>query len=411
MKSFDKFYNHSNIVLNHNDFLNEKLKDNFKKLFNDVNSKSVSEKDMKNLELKLIDILNLYKAKIIKGEIKSIDANFITDIQKHIDKDVMEKLNVDTFFRGINNLKGKEKKIEKYFNDYISSIHKRLNLLFNVDQDIDISDVDTDDVYYDPYITDDEFSEWRKVISTAPRFRINRKRFEIEKSLLQVELLKMINYLKANDKKLIVVLEGRDAASKGSFIKTAVENLHPSYFKVNTFDIPTEEQKNNWFKRYEKVLPANGQIAFYDRSWYNRAIVEPVMGYCTPEQYEKFMNAVVPFEEQLIKDGDYLIKFWFSITDKTQELRFKLRKTSPIKYWKFSPNDEKSVEKWDEYTAYKEEMFKKTSTEKSPWIIVDSNDKRLAKLNGLRYILSQIPYDNKKTEILEVYPEVVYSTL
>ena len=208
MKSFDKFYNHSNIVLNHNDFLNEKLKDNFKKLFNDVNSKSVSEKDMKNLELKLIEILNLYKAKIIKGEIKSIDANFITDIQKYIDKDVMEKLNVDTFFRGINNLKGKEKKIEKYFNDYISSIHKRLNLLFNVDQDIDISDVDTDDVYYDPYITDDEFSEWRKVISTAPRFRINRKRFEIEKSLLQVELLKMINYLKANDKKLIVVLEG-----------------------------------------------------------------------------------------------------------------------------------------------------------------------------------------------------------
>lgn len=411
MKSFSLFSNQNKEVLNHYDFLNEKLKNDFKKLFNNIKSYFNSEDDMKMLEEKLINILNSYRAKIIKGEIKSIDNNFIKDLQTHIDTNVMEQLNVDTFFRGINNLKGKEKKIEKYFNDYISSIPKRLKTLFNAEQDIDISDVDTEDVYYDPYVSNDEFSEWRKVVSTAPRFRVNRKRFELEKSLLQIELLKMIDHLIANNKKLIVVLEGRDAASKGSFIKTATESMHPSYFRVNTFGVPTEEEKQNWFERYEKVLPSNGQIAFYDRSWYNRAVVEPVMGYCTKEQYKAFMKEVIPFEEKLINEGYYLIKFWFSITDKTQELRFKLRRTSPIKYWKFSPNDAKSAEKWDEYTAYKEEMFIKTSTEKSPWIIVDSNDKRMAKLNGLRYILNQIPYENKKTEILEVYPEVVYSTI
>ena len=363
---------------------------------------------MKKLESKLIDILNLYRKKILSGEIKSIDDNFIKNLSNHIDSNILERLNVDTFFRGINNLKGKEKKIDKYFNDYINSISKRLEVISSIEQDIDISDVDTDDVYYDPYSTDDEFSEWRKVISTAPRFRINRKRFELEKSLLQIELLKMIDYLKVNNKKLIVLLEGRDAASKGSFIKTATENLHPSYFRINTFGIPTEMEKQNWFDRYENVLPKNGQVAFYDRSWYNRAIVEPVMGYCTTEQYENFMKNVISFEENLIDNNYYLIKFWFSITNKTQELRFKLRKTSPIKNWKFTSNDAKSLEKWNEYTAYKEEMFKKTSTEKLPWIVVDSNDKRIAKLNALRYILNQIPYKNKKNEILEVYPEVVY---
>jgi len=398
-------------ILNHNEFLNEKIKNDFKSLFKNIKSYFNSDDDIKMLEMKLTDILNSYRIKILRGDIKSIDNEFILNLQKDIDENVMEKLNVDTFFRGINNLKGKEKKIEKYFNDYILSIPKRLKMLFNSEQDVDITDVDTDDIYYDPYISNDEFSEWRKIVSTAPKFRINRKRFELEKSLLQIELLKMIDYLKLNNKKLIVLLEGRDAASKGSFIKTATESLHPSYFKINTFDIPTENDKKNWFERYIKVLPSNGQIAFYDRSWYNRAVVEPVMNYCTEDQYKKFMVDVIPFEEKLINDGYYLIKFWFSITNKTQQLRFKMRKASPIKYWKFSPNDAKSAEKWNEYTAYKEEMFLKTSTEKSPWVIVDSNDKRMAKLNGLRYILNQIPYDNKKTEVLEVYPEIVYPIL
>ena len=394
----------------YDDFLNESLKKEFRKLFNNIKSYFKDEDDMEQLESKLIDLLTTYKQKILSGEIKKIDNQFINDIQKDVDKNIMEQLNIDTFFRGINNLmlKNKGKKIEEYFNDYISTIPKRLKTLYNSEQDVDITDVDTEDVYYDPYIEDKEFAEWRKIVSNAPRFRVKRRRFELEKASLQIELLKMRNWLAKNDKKVVIVCEGRDAASKGSFIRTATENLHPAYFKINTFGVPTDEEKIDWFKRYEKVLPTTQQIAFYDRSWYNKAVVEPVMGYCTEEQYKKFMREVLPFEDKLMSEGYYLIKFWFSITDKTQELRFKLRQTSPIKYWKFSPNDAKSIEKWDIYTSYKEQMFRETSTEKSPWVIVDANDKRVAKLNALRYILNQVPYDNKKTEVLEVYPEVVY---
>jgi polyphosphate kinase 2 len=412
MKSFNKYSSLDKLSLTQSDFLIEKLNNNFKNLFNNIKSHS-NDDDMKKLELKLVDILNSYKVKIISGEIKTVDETFIKNIQKNIDNNIIEKLNIDIFFRGIKNLKGKDKKIEKYFNEYIKTIPKRLKTLFTIDHDVEDFDLDTDDIYYNPYddSDDDEFSEWRKVASTAPKFRINRKNFEYEKSQLQIELLKMVNYLSENNKKVIVILEGRDAASKGSFIKTITENLKPSSFKINTFGIPTEAEKKNWFKRYEDVLPSEGQIAFYDRSWYNRAVIEPVMGYCTKEQYDNFMKDVVPFEEKLIKEGYYLIKFWFSITNKTQELRFKLRKTSPVKYWKFSPNDEKSREKWDIITTYKEEMFKKTSTEISPWIAIDSNDKRMSKLNGIRYILNQIPYENKKTKLLDVYPEIVFPIL
>ena len=226
-----------------------------------------------------------------------------------------------------------------------------------------------------------------------------------------MELLKMREWLEKNNKKLIIVLEGRDTAGKGSFIRTATENLHPSYFKINTFGIPTNYEKNHWFKRYEKVLPQSEQIAFYDRSWYNRAVVEPVMGYCTQKEYEDFMNKVLPFEYKLIDNNYFIIKFWFSITKETQSLRFKLRKSSPIKYWKYTENDSKVIDKWEMFTKFKEEMFNQTSTEKSPWIVVDSNDKRVAKLNALKYILTQIPYNNKKKEVLSVYPEIVYPIL
>lgn len=398
----------------YNDFIDLNLNENLRKklgnLLYNIKSYFGDEKDMKRLETKLMKVLLTYRNKIKSGEIKKIDANFIESLKSEIDKNVVEQLNIDTFFRGINNLIGKEKKMDTYFNDYIASIPDRLKTLYNSEQDISLDDphdVDTEDIYYDPYLDDKEFSEWRKVVATAPKFRVRRRRFEIEKSSLHIELLKMRDWLATNNKKLVILLEGRDAAGKGSFIRTATENLHPAYFKINTFGIPTDQEKINWFERYERVLPKTEQIAFYDRSWYNRAVVEPVMGYCTPEQYEKFMADVVPFENQLIDSGYYLIKLWFSITDKTQALRFKLRQTSPVKYWKFSPNDAKSMEKWEAYTAYKEEMFRKTSTEKSPWVVVDSNDKRVAKLNAMRYILNRIPYENKREDILEVYPEIV----
>lgn len=397
-------------MITYNNFRNESLRKEFKKLLHNIKSYFNSDDDIEKLEADLIRLLNNYKNKILNGEI-IIDNKFIADINKEVNNEIVELLNIDTFFRGINNLKlkGKDRKIEKYFNDYLTTIPKRLKTLYNAEQNISIKDdVDTEDIYYDEYLDDQEFAEWRKVVATAPRFRIKRRRFEIEKTSLQIELLKTRDWLAKNNKKLIIILEGRDAAGKGSFIRTITENLHPSYFKINTFGVPTLEEKENWFERYEKVLPTTEQIAFYDRSWYNRAVVEPVMGYCTVKQYNKFMEDVLPFEYNLIDNGYYIIKLWFSITDKTQELRFKLRQASPIKYWKYSPNDAKAIEKWDAYTAYKEEMFRKTSTEKSPWVVVDSNDKRVAKLNAMRYIFNQIPYENKKMEILNVYPEVVY---
>lgn len=401
------------MINNYENFLNESMKRELKKLLHNITSYFGSDDDIEKLEGDLIRLITDYKKRILIGEIKKIDNQFIEGLKHEFNKDVVEQLNLDTFFRSINNLmvKGKDKKLDKYFDDYISSIPERLKILYNASKDIDLNDdpndVDTEGVYYDPYLDSQEFKEWRKVVSTAPRFRIKRKRFEIEKVNLQIELLKMREWLSKNGKKLVICLDGRDSAGKGSFIRTATENMHPDYFRINTFGIPTEEEKNNWFERYKRVLPNKEQIAFYDRSWYNRAIVEPVMGFCTKEQYEKFMQEVLPFEYELMNRGFYLIKFWFSITDKTQELRFKLRQTSPINYWKYSPTDAKALEKWDEYTYYKEEMFKKCSNEKSPFVIVDSNDKRVAKLNALRYILNQIPYDNKKTSILDVYPEVV----
>lgn len=408
MKNF-----YHNMIDNYNDFLNENMKKDLKKLLNHVKSYFNNYDDMEHLEKKLIAFLNNYKRKIMSGEIKKIDDAFIREISTEIDKETVESLNIDTFFRGINNilLKKKDKKIEEYFNDYIANIPKRLQTMYNAEKDIDITDVDTEDVYYDPYIEDSEFAEWRKVVSQAPKFRVKRRRFEMEKASLQIELLKMRDWLARNNKKVVILCEGKDSAGKGSFIRTATENLHPEYYRINTFGIPTEEDRKNWFWRYEKVLPKTQQIAFYDRSWYNRAVVEPVMKYCTQEEYEKFMKEVLPFEYKLIDEGYYLVKLWFSITKETQKLRFKLRQTSPVKYWKYSENDAKSIDKWEEYTTFKEEMFQKTSTEKSPWVVVDSNDKRIAKLNALRYILNQIPYDNKKEDILETYPEVIYPIL
>ena len=178
---------------------------------------------------------------------------------------------------------------------------------------------------------------------------------------------------------------------------------------METFGIPTDYDKDNWFDRYAKVLPKSGEIVFFDRSYYNRAVVEPAMGYCTKEQYEKFMSEVNKYEEDLINDGVTIFKFWFSITKEKQLQRFDMRKASLIKYWKYSPNDENSLNKWDVLTMFKEKMFEETSTDLSPWIVVDSNDKRSAQLNSIRTVLNKIPYsDNKNKKLLKVYLEVVY---
>ena len=317
----------------------------------------------------------------------------INYLKNELGDNIVYGLNLDNFIRGIYNIsikeKNKEKKLEKYFNDYILDLDSRIDNMINWKK---YSEFDT------------EFDELKK-LKKERTLKIGAKQFLNEKEPLQIELLKMLEWVKTTGSRVVLIFEGRDAAGKGSAIKTITEYLDPKYFKVATFDIPTKEEQENWFMRYEKELPKKGHITFFDRSWYNRAVNDPVMGYCTKDEYMKFMSDVIPFENNLIDKGYILMKFWFSIEKDTQKLRFKLRQLNPLKYWKYSPNDEKTIPKWDLFTKFKEQMLQNTSTDKSPWVIVDSNDKRTAKLNVIRYILNKIPYSKKKQH---VYPEVVF---
>lgn len=231
--------------------------------------------------------------------------------------------------------------------------------------------------------------------------------YEQELIKLQVELIKLQNWVFENKKRVMIIFEGRDAAGKGGAIKRFIQYLNPRKFRVAALPKPTEvEMGQFYFQRYFKHLPDPGEIVFFDRSWYNRAVVEPVFRFCTKKQYERFMQEVPEIEHSLVNDGIILIKFWFSITKKTQEKRFKERLTNPLKRWKLSPVDQKAQEMWDKITWYKEEMFSKTHTSYAPWIIVDSNDKKRARLESIRYVLSNIPYKSKKdTAKVNLHPD------
>jgi len=234
--------------------------------------------------------------------------------------------------------------------------------------------------------------------------------YERELNELQVELIKLQNYIYEQKKRMMIIFEGRDAAGKGGAIKRFTQYLNPRKFRVVALQKPTEtEQGQFYFQRYFQHLPNAGEIVFFDRSWYNRAIVEPVFNFCTPSQYEKFMKEVPEIEHALVDDGVILIKFWFSINKDTQKERFKERLTNPLKHWKLSPIDEKAQEMWDEITQYKEEMLSRSHTSFAPWIIVDSNDKKSARVEAIRYILSQIDYDGKNEANINLHhdPEIV----
>jgi polyphosphate kinase 2 len=230
--------------------------------------------------------------------------------------------------------------------------------------------------------------------------------YEEELTKLQIELIKMQNWIYENKKRLMIIFEGRDAAGKGGAIKRFIMHLNPRKYRVVALPAPTEVEKGQfYFQRYFKHLPDPGEIAFFDRSWYNRAIVEPVYGFCTKEQYEKFMKEVPEIEHALIDDGIMLIKFWFSISKETQKRRFEERMKNPLKQWKLSPVDLKAQELWDEITKYKEEMFSRTHTAYSPWIIVNSNNKKMARLESIRYVLSQVPYEGKEKAKVSLIPD------
>ncbi|HIP37081.1 MAG TPA: polyphosphate kinase 2 [Crocinitomix sp.] len=240
------------------------------------------------------------------------------------------------------------------------------------------------------------------VINVARKKGIKLKKYlwnlEYEKQLveLQAELVNLQQWIAKNNKRVAIIFEGRDAAGKGGAIKRFVEHLNPRSMRVVALNKPTDVEKGQWyFRRYIKELPNPGEIVFFDRSWYNRAVVEPVMGFCTDKQYKQYMLQVPEFEHMLYEDGVTVIKFWFSISKDEQLKRFNERLKNPLKRWKFSPIDKKGQELWDKYSKYKELMFTKTHTDFCPWIIVKTNDKRTARLESMRYVLSLFEYDGK----------------
>jgi polyphosphate kinase 2 (PPK2 family) len=255
----------------------------------------------------------------------------------------------------------------------------------------------------------DKFAKLKLLKDTKKKERKKSKAiFNKEYRALFIELLKMIEWIKLTNQRVLITLDGRDSSGKGSFIKLIEQNTPEKVVDHTWFDIPTKFQKRNWFHRYIKSLPTPGHLRLFDRSWYNRAVNDIVNGYCDEEEYKSFITDVVPFEKDLIADGVIYIKLWFSIDKETQEFRFNLRKASPIKYWKYTPNDAKAVEKYEAFTFYKEQMFAKTSTKKSPWVVVDMNDKKVGQLNALRYILNKIPYPDKNEEIIQPSKTKVY---
>lgn len=231
-----------------------------------------------------------------------------------------------------------------------------------------------------------------------------------ELRLLQIELVKLQRFISNNNKRVAIIFEGRDAAGKGGNIRRFMEHLNPRSSRLVALNKPTEVEKGQWyFQRYIKELPNPGEIVFFDRSWYNRAVVEPVMGFCTEQQYKEFLVQVPEFEHMMYEDGVIIIKFWLSITKDEQAKRFDKRRSNPLKRWKFSPVDKQGQILWDKYTHYKEEMFSKTHTTYSPWMIIKTNDKKTARLEAMRYVLSQFDYDGKSNtgNLLTPDPNVV----
>ena len=226
---------------------------------------------------------------------------------------------------------------------------------------------------------------------------MSRKRYEIQKYKLQVELLKLQSWAKETGQRVVILFEGRDAAGKGGTIRRFMEHLNPRGARVVALEKPSESERGQWyFQRYVQHLPTAGEIVLFDRSWYNRAGVERVMGFCSEAEYQQFIHQAPLFERQLVQSGVHLIKFWFSVSRKEQRRRFKERELHPLKQWKLSPIDLASLDKWDDYTKAKEAMFFETDTADAPWTVIKSDCKKRARLNAMRYVLHKLPYTNKE---------------
>ncbi|PRY38606.1 polyphosphate kinase 2 [Umezawaea tangerina] len=231
--------------------------------------------------------------------------------------------------------------------------------------------------------------------------RMSREEYDREKRLLQIELLKLQYWIKETGQRLVVVFEGRDAAGKGGTIKRFTEHLNPRGAHVVALEKPSERERTQWyFQRYVEHLPAAGEMVLFDRSWYNRAGVERVMGFCTEAEYERFLVQAPAFEHMLVDDGVLLVKFWFSVSQDEQRTRFVIRQVDPVRQWKLSPMDLESLDKWDDYTSAKVAMFRETDTAKAPWTVVKSNDKKRARLEAMRSLLVRYEYEDRDEEVV-----------
>ncbi|GAT08419.1 polyphosphate kinase 2 [Mycolicibacterium novocastrense] len=278
------------------------------------------------------------------------------------------------------------------------------------DSEIDLDALSTDDHGYtvndededDPVLLDRDgkpIETWRERYPYDER--MSRDEYERTKRQLQIELLKLQNWSKRTGARHVIVFEGRDAAGKGGSIQRFMEHLNPRGARVVALEKPTEEEKSQWyFQRYVRHLPTGGEMVLFDRSWYNRAGVERVMGFCTPKQHAEFMRQAPAFEEMLVNSGLHLTKFWFSVSPAEQRTRFAIRLVDPLRQWKFSSMDMEAVNRWEDYTRAKEEMFVATDTDYAPWIVVKSNDKKRGRINAMRYLLSRFDYDDKDDEVV-----------
>ncbi|MFC1936806.1 polyphosphate kinase 2 [Chloroflexota bacterium] len=241
--------------------------------------------------------------------------------------------------------------------------------------------------------------------SNLPYRKISKKEYEKELARLQIELVKLQEWIKHKGLKVVVIFEGRDAAGKGGTIKRITQRLNPRIARVVALGTPTERERTQWwFQRYVAQLPAAGEIVLFDRSWYNRAIVEPVMGFCTQEEYQEFLRSCPDFERMLIRSGIILIKYWFSVSDEEQERRFQARNHDPVRRWKLSPMDMESRGKWVEFSKAKDRMFAVTDTKHSPWYVVNADIKRNARLNCIAHLLSMILFKDLTPSPLELPP-------
>ena len=332
---------------------------------------------LKKSAIRLKHINNISSVKLQK---------IINSLLNDYDKDIVKEFGILGLLKNID-----EKKKNKYINNFVENLDAEVEELIG---------------YYSNKInTDKEYDVFN--IMKGNKNMISPKEFHSKIFELQIELLKLQEWVIDKKKKVLILIEGRDAAGKSANIEAFTQNLNPKHYRVETFDIPTDEEKKNWFKRYIKVLPKEGEIVFFDRSWYNRGIIEPAMGYCSPEQYNEFMEDVNDFEEWVTSQGIVLFKFWLDIEKDKQIARFEMRKRDPLKYWKFSENDQKIIDKWEKLTPYIDKVLNETN-EHVPWTKVSSDDKLSGILSTVHTVLKEFNYDYKNYEMFEQTEFIIF---